>query len=183
MKPELQLDKKRSHGRIGEAATAAKCWMHGIPAYFTGGLRPNFAGSDLIVDTEDPRSKLWIQVKSGYCGRDQVYLTQCSGEHELTEDKFVADFVVFVNIERKAGQSHQHDGKLDFEHLTFFVVPRDDANKIYRNAVCRERARPLKNGGIRKLGNLAVYVPLQEMTEYRNAWLLLRGKTKRPERS
>jgi hypothetical protein len=170
------VDKKLSHGRIGEAATAAKCWMHGIPAYYTGGLRTNFAGSDLIVDTDDRRKKLWVQVKSGYCGPDTVYLTQCAGEDELTNDKFVADFVVFVNIDRKVGQNHQHDGSLGFEHLTFFVVPREDANRLFREAVRREHARPKKDGGIRKLGNLAVYVPPGEMEHFKNAWFLLRGQ-------
>jgi len=54
------LRKSHSHGKIGEAAVYAKCWMHGIPAYFTGGLRSNFAGSDLIVETTDARKKLWV---------------------------------------------------------------------------------------------------------------------------
>ncbi len=53
--------KSQSHGKIGEAAAFAKCWMHGIPAYFTGGLRSNFAGSDLIVETRNQRVKLWVQ--------------------------------------------------------------------------------------------------------------------------
>jgi hypothetical protein len=61
----ISIRKLQSHGKIGEAATYAKCWMHGIPPYHTGGLRSNFAGSDLIVDTADPRQKLWIQVKTG----------------------------------------------------------------------------------------------------------------------
>jgi hypothetical protein len=39
--------------------------MHGIPAYNTGGLRANFAGSDLIIETGDQRKKLWLQVKTG----------------------------------------------------------------------------------------------------------------------
>jgi hypothetical protein len=39
--------------------------MHGITAYFTGGLRNNFAGSDIIVETKDPRRKLWVQMKTG----------------------------------------------------------------------------------------------------------------------
>src|SRR4029453_1474880 len=98
----------------------------------TGGLQANFAGSDLIVDTADPKRKLLIQVKSGYNPRpDQVYLTQCQGEKELQSTKFVSDFVVFVNIDRKVGTEHQHDGSLGFEHLSYFVVPRDAANRIY----------------------------------------------------
>src|SRR5688572_11814378 len=100
----MMLRKTQSHGKIGEAAVTAKCWMHGIPAYNTGGLRANFAGSDLIVDTADPKQKLLIQVKSGYNPRsDLVYLTQCKGEEELQSTKFVSDFVVFVNIDRKVG--------------------------------------------------------------------------------
>lgn len=59
------LRKSESHGKIGEAAVFAKCWMHSIPAYFTGGLRINFAGSDLIVETAERRRKLWVQVKTG----------------------------------------------------------------------------------------------------------------------
>lgn len=44
----------------------AKCWMNGIPAHNTNGLRANFAGSDIIIDTDDPRKKLLVQVKTGY---------------------------------------------------------------------------------------------------------------------
>jgi hypothetical protein len=74
----LPLRKTQSHGRIGEAAVTAKCSMHGIPAYNTGGLRANFAGSDLIIDTLDPKVKRLIQVKTGYAPtRSKVYLTQC----------------------------------------------------------------------------------------------------------
>jgi hypothetical protein len=86
----MLLKKTQSHGKIGEAAAAAKCWMHGIAAYSTGGLRSNFAGSDLIVDTPDPRRKLLVQVKAGYARAKDVYLTQCGGEDDLTNDKFVA---------------------------------------------------------------------------------------------
>jgi hypothetical protein len=168
--------KTESHGRIGEAAVSAKCWMHGIPAYNTAGLRANFAGSDLIVDTADPRRKLLVQVKTGYCRpKDLVYLTQCAGEVDLTRDKFVADFVVFVNLEYEAGSTHQHDGTLDFRHLAYYVVPRDRANGLYRDAVVREQQRPLRSGGQRKLGNLAVYVPASEMGSYRDAWHLIRA--------
>lgn len=85
------LRKTLSHGRIGEAAVAAKCWMHGIAAYSTGGLRANFAGSDLIVDTTDRHRKLWVQVKTGSSAtNDQIYLTQCAGEDNLVNEKFVA---------------------------------------------------------------------------------------------
>jgi hypothetical protein len=35
----MEIRKQQSHGKIGEAAVAAKCWMHGIPAYNTAGLR------------------------------------------------------------------------------------------------------------------------------------------------
>ena len=171
----MMLRKTQSHGKIGEAAVAAKCWMHGIPAYNTGGLRANFAGSDLIVDTADPKRKLMIQVKSGYNPRsDQVYLTQCKGEEELRSDKFVSDFVVFVNIDRKAGNRHQHDGTLGFEHLSYFVVPREAANRIYLQGVRRDHAKPLKTGGQRKLGNMAVNVALAEMKEFKDAWHLIR---------
>jgi hypothetical protein len=170
------LQKTQSHGRIGEAAVTAKCWMNGIPAYNTGGLRANFSGSDLLVDTPDPRRKLLIQVKSGYNPRaDLVYMTQCKGEEELERAKFVSDFVVFVNIDKKIGNAHSHDGSLDFCHLTYFVVPRDQANAIYLAAVKRDYAKPLKTGGVRKLANMAVNVALEEMEPFRNAWHLLKG--------
>lgn len=168
--------KTQSHGKIGEAAVTAKCWMHGIPAYNTGGLRANFAGSDLIIDTEDPKRKLLVQVKSGYSTlHNQVYLTQCKGEEELKEDKFVADFVVFVNIDKKSGNDHAHDGSLDFKHLTYFVMPRNEANSIYRRAVQRNHAKPLRNGGQRKLTNMAVSVSTNEVAMYHDAWHLIRG--------
>ena len=170
----MPIRKTQSHGKIGEAAAAAKCWMYGIPAYNTAGLRANFAGSDLIVDTTDPKRKLLIQVKTGFCrSGDWVYMTQCAGETDLTEEKFVSDFVVFVNIDFKVGSTHQHEGLLDFGHLTFFVVPNAAANALYKTAVQREFDRPLKNGGQRKLGNLAVYVAAEEMLKYRDAWRLI----------
>ena len=82
------LRKSQSHGRIGEAAVYAKCWMHGIPAYFTDGLRNNFAGSDLIVETKDRRRKLLVQVKTGApILKDHIYLTQCSGDEDLSRPK------------------------------------------------------------------------------------------------
>jgi len=150
--------------------------MHGIPAYNTAGLRANFAGSDLIVDTPDPIRKLLIQVKTGYNpSPDWVYMTQCSGEDELGKDKFVSHFVVFVNLDKRAGVNHEHMGELDFHHLTFYVVPREQANALYRAALLREHSRPLKTGGQRKLGNLAVNVAASEMAEFKNAWHLIRG--------
>ena len=171
------LRKTQSHGKIGEAATTAKCWMNGIPAYNTAGLRANFAGSDLIIDTDAPTRKLLVQVKTGYSPvQDQVYLTQCAGECDLTEEKFVADFVVFVNLDRKAAIAHQHEGSLGFEHLTFYIVPREAANRVYRNAVTREYNRPLSTGGQRKLSNMAVNVPLDELAPYKDAWALMRGR-------
>jgi hypothetical protein len=173
------LRKTQSHGKIGEAAAAAKCWMNGIPAYNTAGLRSNFAGSDLIIDIDDPTRKLLVQVKTGYSpGRDQVYLTQCKGECDLIENKFVADFIVFVNLDREAGNAHQHDGTLGFEHLTFYVVPREVANRVYMRAVNREYDRPLRTGGRRKLGNMAVVVPLDELAPYKEAWLQIRERVK-----
>ncbi|MFT7722762.1 MAG: hypothetical protein QM788_08010 [Roseateles sp.] len=171
-----ELRKQQSHGKIGEAAVSAKCWMHGIPAYNTAGLRANFAGSDLLIDTSDPRRKLLIQVKTGYSpGPDWVYMTQCSGEGELSTPKFVADFVVFVNLDKRAGIQHGHDGTLDFCHLHYFVLPRDQANALYLAALKREHARPLiKTGGVRKLGNLAVNVATTDMAPYADAWALIR---------
>jgi hypothetical protein len=170
-----KLPKTVSHGRIGEAAVTAKCWMNGIAAYNTGGLRANFAGSDLIINTADPKVKRLVQVKTGYCSSGgKVYLTQCKGETDLTEEKFVSDFVVFVNIDKKAGTSHKHDGSLRFEHLSFYVVPREAANKIYKTAVQRDYAIPLRAGGTRKLANMAVTVPGNEMSPYLEAWHLMR---------
>jgi hypothetical protein len=171
----MVLRKTQSHGTIGEAAVTAKCWMYGIPACNTAGLRANFAGSDLIVDTADPTKKLLIQIKTGYSPSGEwVYMTQCGGEHELTRDKFVSDFVVFVNLDRKAANAHQHDGELDFQHLIFYVVPRADANRLYRAAVKRDYDRPLKTGGVRKLGNMAVNVSAAEIAPFRDAWNLIR---------
>lgn len=171
----MKIRKQQSHGRIGEAAVTAKCWMHGIAAYNTAGLRANFAGSDLIVDTLDPTRKLLIQVKTGYKpSLDWVYMTQCSGVHELGKPKFVSDFVVFVNLDKRVGVKHQHNGELDFQHLTFYVLPRDRANSLYRAALEREHARPLmKTRGQRKLGNLAVNVSATDMAEFQNRWDLI----------
>lgn len=171
------LRKTQSHGRIGEAAVTAKCWMYGIPAYNTGGLRANFAGSDLIIDTPDPKVKRLVQVKTGYAPRKgRVYLTQCQGECGLDGEKFVSDFVVFVNIDQRTGKAHAHNGELSFEHLTFYVTPRDVANRLYRSAVQRDYARPLKTGGTRKLENMAVEVTSEEMAPYLNAWHLMRQR-------
>lgn len=172
----MEIRKQQSHGRIGEAAVTAKCWMYGIPAYNTAGLRANFSGSDLLVDTDDATKKLLIQVKTGYApGPGWVYMTQCSGEIELLRPKFVSDFVVFVNLDKRAGTRHAHDGALDFHHLTYFVVPRERANELYLAALRRESARPLlRTGGQRKLGNLAVNVTASDMFEFKDAWSLIR---------
>lgn len=169
------LRKTQSHGRIGEAAVTAKCWMHGVAAHNTNGLRANFAGCDIIIDTDDPRKKKLVQVKTGYSPTKlQVYLTQASGEDDLTKDKFHADFVVFVNIDKKAGGKHQHDGTLGFEHLEYYVVPVDVANQVFRDAVQRDYAKPLiKTGGQRKLANMAVNVPQPALSQYKDAWHLL----------
>jgi hypothetical protein len=168
------LSKSQSHGRIGEAAVYAKCWMYGIPAYHTGGLRANFAGSDLIVETKDPRIKLWIQVKTGApILRDHVYLTQCAGEEDLNKDKFAADFVVFVNIDLRTAKAHIHDGSLDFKSLSFYVVPCADANRLYQKGLKEWAVKPKRNGGRRKLGNMAVHVPSVEMAKYHDAWKLI----------
>jgi hypothetical protein len=171
------IRKTQSHGRIGEAAVTAKCWMHGIPAHNTNGLRANFAGCDLIADTDDPRRKILIQVKTGYSPtRGQVYLTQATGEADLTEDRFHADFVVFMNIDKKAGEGHSHDGSLDFEHFTYYIVPVEAANELFRSAVKREYARPLiKTGGQRKLANMAVNVDPESVAVYKDNWRQLRA--------
>ena len=171
------LSKSQSHGRIGEAATYAKCWMHGIPAYSTGGLRANFAGSDLIVETGDPRSKLWVQVKTGApLLKDYVYLTQCAGDADLLGDKFAADFVVFVNLNLKLAKSHEHDGSLDFSALTFYIVPRAQANLLYREALQGWADKPKRDGDRRKLSNMAVHVRADCMTEFKDAWQQLNSR-------
>lgn len=172
----ISLRKQQSHGRIGEAAVSAKCWMHGIPAYNTGGLRANFAGSDLIIDTPNPKLKRLVQVKTGYSPtKDKVYLTQCKGDIDLEGEKFVSDFVVFVNIDKKVGSTHNHEGAFGFEHLQFYVVPHTEANAIYKAAVQRDFAKPLRTGGVRKLANMAVVVGKEEMSKFLNAWHLMRG--------
>jgi hypothetical protein len=165
------MKKTQSHGRIGEAAAYAKCWMHGIAAYHTSGLRANFAGSDLIVETSDHRRNLSVQVKTGApIVKDHVYLTQCSGENDLKNDEFRADFVVFVNLDLRAAKTHKHDGSLTFDQMSFYVVPCSVANQIYRQAVSRAAATPKRDGGNRKLQNMAVHAPLQVMQPYRDAW-------------
>lgn len=167
--------KQQSHGRIGEAAVTAQCWMNGIRAYNTAGLRANFAGSDLLVETADPRRKLWVQVKSGYpVRRDSVYLTQCTSESDRETDKFAADFIVFVNLEPNAAKSHDHDGSLKFEHLSFYVMPREQANELFRRLVNEEEARPKRDGGQRSLQNMAVHASAADMDSYRDAWRLIR---------
>lgn len=152
--------------------------MNGIPAHNTNGLRANFAGSDIIIDTDDPRKKLLVQVKTGYSpSKGQIYLTQASGEGDLTNTKFKADFVVFVNIEKKAGESHEHRGTLKFEHLTYYVVPADEANAAYKEAVKRDYDLPLKNSDKRRsLENMAVNVTPERLGKYKDAWHLLRGE-------
>jgi hypothetical protein len=171
--------KAKSHGRIGEAASYAKCWMYGIPAYFTSGLGANFTGSDLFVETEERGKYLWIQVKTGYPTlKDHVYVTQCSGEAELKAEKFVSDFVVFVNLDPVTAKSHTHDGTLDFKHMTFYVVPVGDANRIYRGALNDWAKKPKRDGGERKLGNMSVYAALPEMEAYKNAWPRLKDACK-----
>ncbi len=172
------LRKSQSHGKIGEAAVYAKCWMHGIPAYFTGGLRNNFAGSDLIVETKDQRAKLWVQVKTGApILKDHVYFTQCAGDGDLECEKFDADFVVFVNLDTRTALKHTHAGELGFDHLSFYVVPRKAANALYRSSLVYWHEKPKRDGGRRKLGNMAVHVPADRMEKYRDAWKLLKDRS------
>jgi len=172
------LRKSQSHGKIGEAAVFAKCWMHGIPAYFTGGLRNNFAGSDLIVETSNQRVKLWVQVKTGApIVKDHIYLTQCAGESDLTIPKFESDFVIFANLALRPALKHTHQGELGFEHLSFYVVPSPAANAIYQKWVKFAHKKPKRDGGVRKLGNMAVHAPPDEMTIYKDAWGLLKAKS------
>lgn len=172
------LRKSQSHGKIGEAAVYAKCWMHGVPAYFTGGLRNNFAGSDLIVETRNQRTKLWVQVKTGApIVKDHVYFTQCSGDADLSVPKFNSDFVVFVNLETRPALKHTHEGELGFEHLSFYVVPSARANALYKKWLTYWHKKPKRDGGVRKLGNMAVHVPIVEMTKYRDAWRLLKTRS------
>jgi len=173
------LSKSQSHGRIGEAAVFAKCWMHGIPAYNTGGLRSNFAGSDIIVETSDPRKKLWVQVKTGApILKDHVYLTQCSGDDDLIGNKFSADFVVFVNIDLRVAKTHTHDGLLDFSNLAFYVLPCRIANMFYQEALLHWSEKPKRDGGRRKLGNMAVHIPLKKLEKYRDSWIQLRAASR-----
>jgi hypothetical protein len=101
-------------------------------------------------------------------------MTQCSGIEELEGDKFCADFVVFVNLDQRAAQEHKHDGSLGFEHLTFYVVPCDVANRVYREALKREYARPKRDGTRRSLSNLAVNAGTHVLTPYRDAWHLMK---------
>lgn len=168
-----ELSKKRSHGKIGEAAVSAKCWMHGLQAYNTGGLRANFAGSDILIESVNRRNKLWIQVKTGYTPtKGFVYLTQSSGVKDLTDEKFSSDFVVFVNIDPCVAR-HTHDGELDFNHLIYYIVPRDDANVMYRDTVNAEYRRPKRDGGQRSLNNMAVVVEPNRILKFRDAWHLI----------
>lgn len=168
--------KSESHGRIGESAVCAKCWMHGIPAYSTGGLRSNFAGSDLIVETADPRRKCWVQVKTGApTAKGQVYLTQSAGDTDLVKDKFAADFVVFVNVDPRTAKWHAHDGSLDFANLSFYVVPATHANAMVRHALEIQAATPRRDGRRRSLTNVAIHVPMDQMSQYRDAWALLKA--------
>ncbi|MDR0775865.1 MAG: hypothetical protein LBE81_04425 [Azonexus sp.] len=172
------LRKSNSHGKIGEAAVYAKCWMHGIPAYFTGGLRNNFAGSDLIVETKSQRAKLWVQVKTGApILKDHVYLTQCAGDRDLDVPKFESDFVVFVNLDTHPALKHTHAGELGFEHLSFYIVPAEDANSLYLRELVHWHNKPKRDGGVRKLGNMAVHISASEMARYRDAWSLLKARS------
>ena len=86
----------------------------------------------------------------------------------------IRDFVAFVNMDEKIGSKHQHDGTLKFEHFSFFVVPVEDANRLYREAVQRDYAKPKRDGGVRSLSGMAVYASPGTMEPYREAWHLLR---------
>lgn len=105
--------------------------------------------------------------------------TQCAGDCDLDRDKFDSDFVVFVNLQTRAAKAYQHRGELEFEHLTFYVVPTERANALYRKWLEYWRNRPTRAGGERKLGNMAVHVPELEMARYRDAWAGLRERAGR----
>jgi hypothetical protein len=142
------VSKSQAHGQIGESAVIAKCWMNGLAAYRTGSLTTHFAGADVVVARARPERPVWIEVKSGYpVKRDHVYLTQFS-----SDDK------------------HQCDDKLDFSDLSFYVVPRDDANALFHAMVDREANTVKRDGKPRSLRNLAVHAPTHEMKRFYNAW-------------
>jgi hypothetical protein len=132
----------------------------------------------LIVETKDRRAKLWVQVKTGApILKDHIYLTQCAGDCDLTTDKFDSDFVVFVNLQTRVSIKHAHRGELGFEHLTFFVVPADEANTMYRRWLQHWHEKPKRDGGARKLTNMALQAPASEMAPYQDAWHLLKERS------
>jgi hypothetical protein len=150
--------------------------MYGISAYFTGGLRANFAGSDLIVETNNPRKKLWVQVKTGApLLKEQTYLTQSSGERDLKGEKFSSDFVIFINLDLRVAKSHTHEGEMNFSHLSFYVVPSKAANRLYKRALNHWAEKPKRNGERRKLANMAVHVSDADMRKYKDAWHLIKS--------
>jgi len=168
------IRKIESHGLIGEAAVYTKCWMHGIRAYFLGHLKRNFPGSDLILETDDPRRNLYVQVKTGYpTKKHEVYLAM-HREKDLSEGKFTADFVVFVNLDPKVARTHTHKGELDFAAFSYYIVPGYEANSLFYEALQRKAQRPKRDGMPRKLTHGEVQAREEDMAKYRNAWRLLK---------
>lgn len=54
------------------------------------------------------------------------------------------------------------------------MVPVKHANRLYRKWLEWWANKPKRDGGKRKLGNMGVHVPADEMTKYKVAWLLLK---------
>ena len=122
--------------------------------------------------------KSWVQVKTGApILKDHIYLTQCSGDEDLNQPKFESDFVIFVNLETRLALRHLHQGELGFEHLSFYVVPADEANAVYQKWLTHWHKKPKRDGDVRKLSNMAVHVPAFEMAKYHDAWSLLKAQS------
>jgi hypothetical protein len=53
-------------------------------------------------------------------------------------------------------------------------VPAADANRLFKHAVRTVAAKPKRDGGQRKLSNVAIDIPAECMRKYQDAWDLLR---------
>ena len=92
--------------------------------------------------------------------------------------RFAGEFRSLWESGTAHGEVAHHDGSLDFQSLSFYIVPGKQANLMYQEAVKVLAAKPKRDGGSRKLGNMAVHVPNDDMAGYKNAWGQLKSASK-----
>ena len=63
---------------------------------------------------------------------------------------------------------------MNFDALSYYVVPVKQANRIYLEDLTAWAHKPKRDGGKRKLSNMAVHTLAERMEKFKDAWHLLK---------